>query len=64
VGRVFASFDDLSLDNPRVGVGAALELYSDQGMVARTQIASSIDGGVFLYLAIGPTFVSPSRGGR
>ena len=43
VGRVFAGLDDLSLDNARVGFGAAIELYSDTGTIVRTQIASSID---------------------
>ena len=45
-GRVFASFGDLSVTDPRGGYGAALELYGRGGLAKRCEIASTIAGGV------------------
>lgn len=63
-GRVYESLNKLSFDDLRVGYGAGLEMYSGKSMLLQGQVASSIDGGVFLQLSIGPAIVSPSRGGR
>lgn len=60
-GRVFTGFDDLSFEDPRVGFGAALEIYSARGLMIRGQIASSIDGDVFLYFAFNQAYDAQAR---
>jgi hypothetical protein len=55
-GRVFAKLGDLSVTDPRVGYGAALELYGRGGLAMRFEIASSIDGGLFGYIALNPAY--------
>ncbi len=60
-GRVFSSFDELAAENIHVGFGAGLEAYSRGGMVARVEVASSIDGGVFMYFALNPAFTTGER---
>jgi len=64
VGRVYESLDKISFDNLRLGYGGALEVYGGKSVFVRGQVASSIDGGVVFHFSFGPTFVSPSRGGR
>jgi len=64
VGRVYSGLDDLSLDHPRAGFGAALEAYSKQRMFIRAEVASSLDGGVFVYLTLNPAFDAYSRAER
>lgn len=61
VGRVFSSLDEVSLEDPRVGFGGALEVYSATNMVVRLEVASSIDGGVFAYLSLDPVFDARAR---
>ncbi|MDX2088398.1 MAG: BamA/TamA family outer membrane protein [Kofleriaceae bacterium] len=56
VGRVFPDWDDLSLDNMRVGFGLGIQAYTANTFLTRAQIASSIDGGVFLNLVFEPAF--------
>jgi hypothetical protein len=55
-GRPWRSWSDLSIDDPRVGFGAGLQLHSHNSFYARAQIASSIDGGLFLSLVFDPAF--------
>lgn len=55
-GRVFPDIHQLSLDNLRVGYGAALEAHSINSFVFEASIASSIDGGLFLNLSFNRTF--------
>lgn len=55
-GRVFANLGDLTVTDPRVGYGAALEFYGRGGLAMRCEIASSIDGGVFGYIALNPAY--------
>ena len=61
VGRVFSGINDLSFSHPRVGFGFALEAYSSRGLLLRAQIASSIDGGLFLFLSFNPAFDAQAR---
>jgi hypothetical protein len=60
-GRVYAGFDELSVDQLHVGFGAGLEGYSRRGLVARFELASSIDGGIYLHFALNPAFNSGAR---
>ncbi|MBA2541105.1 MAG: hypothetical protein H0V17_15805 [Deltaproteobacteria bacterium] len=60
-GRVYSGLDEVSLKDPRVGFGFALEVYSRSGLALRSEIASSIDGGVFLYLSLNPAFDARAR---
>lgn len=54
VGRVHAGLDELSYRDQRVGFGGALELYNRKAMMIRGELASSIDGGLFMSLAFDP----------
>ncbi|MBA2544397.1 MAG: BamA/TamA family outer membrane protein [Deltaproteobacteria bacterium] len=63
-GRVYESLGKVSLDDLRLGYGGALEVYNGKNVFVRGQVASSIDGGVFLHFSFGASLVSPSRGGR
>jgi hypothetical protein len=64
VGRVYSGLDELSLDGKRVGYGAALEAYGQRNLFLRMQIASSIDGGVFVYLMFDAMSDVRTRQGR
>jgi hypothetical protein len=55
LGRVYASYSDLTLDGVRFGFGLGLRFHSDAGFLFETNIASSIDGGVFISAAFNPT---------
>jgi hypothetical protein len=55
-GRVFPSVEDLELTGLRVGFGVGLEIYTDRAFIARGNVATSIDGGVFFNLAFDPVF--------
>lgn len=61
VGRVSSGLDDLSFDHPRVGFGGALEAYNARGLLVRAQLAGSIDGGVFAFIALNPTYDAIAR---
>jgi outer membrane protein assembly factor BamA len=54
-GQVWPGWEDVSLASlrdVRVGFGAGLQVYSSRLALFRGQIASSIDGGVFLHLKV------------
>lgn len=55
-GRVYNGLDDLSLDDMRVGFGVGIQAHTANAFLTRAQIASSIDGGVFLNLVFEPAF--------
>jgi outer membrane protein assembly factor BamA len=55
-GRVFRDPDDFGVDDLRVGYGAGIQLHTITGFLARGQIASSVDGGLFFQLSLDPTF--------
>jgi hypothetical protein len=61
VGRVYSGFDALTVRDPRVGFGAALEIYSEKAMVIRAEVASSIDGGMFAYVSVDPAWDKHAR---
>ncbi len=61
VGRVHSGLDALSFDHPRVGFGAALEVYNRRGLLVRAQVASSLDGGVFAFIALNPPYDAVAR---
>lgn len=60
-GRVHRSLETISAADLRVGYGLALEIYSSQGMLIRAELASSIDGGLFAYIAFDPAFDMRAR---
>jgi len=54
-GRVVDTWNDIApsgLGASRVGFGAGLDLFSTGGLMLRMQLASSIDGGLFLNLLL------------
>lgn len=53
-GRVYRDLDRLPLDRLRVGFGGGLRIYGTGHTLLRLQIASSIDGGLFLRLDLHP----------
>jgi hypothetical protein len=62
-GRVYADVRDIdpSLGDFRVGYGASLQLHSTRNFLASVNVASSIDGGVFVNFALDPVYEPPSR---
>lgn len=60
-GRVYSSMGDLTLDDLRLGYGAALQLLIARQFIAGVSIASSIDGGVFVNVTFDPAFGSEGR---
>lgn len=61
VGRVYSGLDDLTLDDLRVGFGGAIEGYTETGLVVRLELATSIDGDIFAYVALNPFEDARSR---
>lgn len=55
-GRVYSSLSDLGLSDLRVGYGVGLEAHSYRSFIATLNLASSIDGGVFVNLSFNPVF--------
>jgi hypothetical protein len=55
-GRVWASYDELSLRGLRVGFGGGIEVYGRGGLAMRAELATSIDGGVTGVLLFEPAF--------
>jgi surface antigen Omp85-like protein len=60
-GRVHPSVRRMSVDDLRVGYGAAIEAYGRRGMLLRAEIASSIEGGFMGYVSVEPVFDARSR---
>jgi hypothetical protein len=54
VGRVYSGLDALTYRDQRLGFGGALEIFTRKNMLMRAQVASSVDGGLFMSLAIDP----------
>jgi hypothetical protein len=55
-GRVYSDWRDAELTGLRVGYGVALEGHTRKTFLIRASLASSIDGGVFLDVALDPVF--------
>jgi hypothetical protein len=62
-GRVYPDVRDIafSVDDFRVGYGVSLQLHSTRSFLASVNLASSIDGGVFVNFALDPVYEPPSR---
>ncbi|CAN5834165.1 hypothetical protein BH11MYX2_BH11MYX2_05920 [soil metagenome] len=60
-GRVFDGPENITYKDPRVGYGAALEVYGSKSLIMRMELASSIDGGLFGYITLDPAFETQSR---
>jgi hypothetical protein len=63
-GRVYESLHAARLTGLRVGYGVSVEFHTDRSFLARASLASSIDGGMFLNLALDPVFELDRRVGR
>ena len=61
VGRVWRSWDALTLANLNAGFGVGLELYTSHAFMTDLAIASSIDGGVFLTAEFSPVLDARPR---
>jgi hypothetical protein len=55
-GRVFRAWDELSVDDLRVGFGGGVQAQSYKTFLARAFVASSIDGGVLFRLSFDPAY--------
>lgn len=53
-GRVWAGVGDATLRGLRVGYGGGVELYGHHSFLARFELATSIDGGLFVALTFDP----------
>jgi outer membrane protein assembly factor BamA len=63
-GRVYASWQELSpqpLRDVRLGFGGGLQIYSRLGATFLLQLASSIDGGLFVDLFFNTTMEAGNR---
>lgn len=56
LGRPWRDWGDVTADELRLGFGAGLQAHTGNTFLLRAQIASSIDGGIFLNLSLDPTF--------
>jgi outer membrane translocation and assembly module TamA len=56
VGRVFPAWRDIEPTSLRMGYGMSLQIHSNKRFLASLQLASSIDGGVFIDFAFDPVF--------
>ena len=55
-GRVYAGARDITTEDMRVGYGIGFDINTESSFLARTSIASSVDGGVFFNFALDPAF--------
>jgi len=60
-GRVQRSLEDLETSDLRVGYGMQVDLHTSRSFLARAQIASSVDGGVFFNFGLDPVFELDGR---
>lgn len=63
-GRVYPSLGDLSPDDLRVGYGASVQLHGGRRFLTAINVASSIDGGVFVNMTFDPIFDHDPRAER
>jgi hypothetical protein len=61
VGRVYESWSALTLNDLRFGFGLGLRFHSDAGFLLEANIATSIDGGIFVSAAFNPTLSAVPR---
>ncbi|HEX3479066.1 MAG TPA: BamA/TamA family outer membrane protein [Kofleriaceae bacterium] len=60
-GRVFPSLDELTVRGMRLGYGIGLELHGQNGFLLEGTLASSIDGGLLVSLALNPILDQKER---
>lgn len=60
-GRVYRSYDDVTLDDLRVGFGIGIELHTTREFLLDAHLASSIDGGIVLTAAFHPVLDARPR---
>jgi hypothetical protein len=63
-GRVYPSLEDLTLEGLRVGYGVGAQFHTGSSFIARANLATSKDGGLFFNLAFDPVFEIHPREGR
>ena len=63
-GRVYHAADEIELTGLRLGYGGGVEVYRSERLFARLAVASSIDGGLFLHLALDPGHEPAAREAR
>jgi hypothetical protein len=61
VGRVYHSWDDLTLSDMRAGFGVGLEFYTARSFIADVAIGTSVDGGVTLMAEFSPVLDARTR---
>ncbi|HEX7842736.1 MAG TPA: hypothetical protein VF469_34925 [Kofleriaceae bacterium] len=60
-GRVYPSFDELTLSHMRVGYGLALRFFGENSFWLDATLASSIDGGVQATVSFDPIYLIKPR---
>ena len=60
-GRVYPSLADVSVEGVRVGYGGGVQFHTQRSFVARANVASSVDGGIFFNLTFDPVHEPRSR---
>ncbi|HEU5055340.1 MAG TPA: BamA/TamA family outer membrane protein, partial [Kofleriaceae bacterium] len=60
-GRVAPHLADLTAEDARVGYGGGLQIYTNASLLGRLNLASSIDGGLFVSFRFDPVYQPQSR---
>jgi hypothetical protein len=60
-GRVYPTLVDARLEEIRVGFGGGLQFHSETSFIARFNLASSIDGGIFFNFSLDPVYDPTAR---
>jgi outer membrane protein assembly factor BamA len=60
-GRVFPTLADVTAEGIRVGYGGGLQMQTIKSFVGRFNVASSVDGGIFLNLSFDPVYDPHAR---
>ena len=60
-GRVYPRLQDAALEDLRVGFGGGLQFHSAKSFIARLNLASSIDGGIFFNFSLDPVYDPTAR---
>jgi hypothetical protein len=60
-GRVFPAITELEIDHLRLGGGAAIALFGNDGFVVEASLATSVDGGLFAVASFSPALDARPR---
>jgi len=60
-GRVWRSLEDFAFERFRMGFGGGIMAHSRTSFLARVQLASSIDGGLFVSFSLDPVYDTRTR---